>query len=110
MAEKKPADGKKSVNFRELWPDVWVLIRPRRAVIALGLVLMVINRLSGFVLPLSTKFLVDDIIGKHHIEKLTPLIFAIILATIIQASSSFTLTQLLSKAAQRLIAELREKV
>jgi subfamily B ATP-binding cassette protein MsbA len=107
MGEKKSA---KSVNFRELWPDVWALIRPRRAIIAVGMVLMVINRVSGLVLPLSTKYLIDDIIGKHHIEKLSPLILAVVLATLIQGSSSFTLTQLLSKAAQRLITELRQKV
>jgi subfamily B ATP-binding cassette protein MsbA len=59
---------------------------------------------------MSTKFLIDDIIGKHHIEKLESLILAVVLATVIQGASSFTLTQLLSKAAQRLIAELREKV
>jgi ABC-type multidrug transport system fused ATPase/permease subunit len=107
MGDKKPA---RSVNFRELWPDVWALLRPRRKIIAIGMVLMVINRVSGLVLPMSTKFLIDDIIGQHHIEKLTPLILAVLLATLIQGSSSFTLTQLLSKAAQRLIAELREKV
>ncbi|HEY3840918.1 MAG TPA: ABC transporter ATP-binding protein [Bryobacteraceae bacterium] len=107
MGEKKPA---KSVNFRELWPDIWALVRPRRGIIAVGLVLMVINRVCGLVLPLSTKYLIDYVIGQHHIEKLSPLILAVVAATIVQGSSSFTLTQLLSKAAQRLIAELREKV
>ena len=107
MGEKKPS---KPVNFRELWPDIWALISPRRGVIALGLVLMVINRLAGLVLPLSTKFLIDDIIGRHHMEKLAPLILGVVLATVIQGSSSFSLTQLLSKAAQRLITELRQKV
>jgi ABC-type multidrug transport system fused ATPase/permease subunit len=109
MGDEK-AKAKKSVNFRELWPDVWELVKPRRGVIAVGMVLMVINRLSGLVLPLSTRFLIDDIIGKHHIEKLTTLIAAVVVATLIQGSSSFSLTQLLSKAAQRLIAELRQKV
>jgi ABC-type multidrug transport system fused ATPase/permease subunit len=107
MGEKPAA---KSVKFRELWPDIWVLIRPRRHVLVLGLALMVVNRLSGLVLPLSTKFLVDDIIGNHHLDKLTPLILGVVTATIVQGSSSFALTQLLSKAAQRLITELREKV
>jgi subfamily B ATP-binding cassette protein MsbA len=104
------AKEKKSVNFRELWPDVWELIRPRRVILSLGMVLMVVNRLSGLVLPLSTKFLVDDVIGKRHLDKLTPLIVAVVLATLVQAASSFSLTQLLSKAAQRLITELRQKV
>lgn len=71
---------------------------------------MVINRVSGLVLPASTKFLIDDVIGKRQPDLLTPLILAVVTATVIQAATSFSLTQLLSKAAQRLIAELRQKV
>jgi len=86
------------------------MILPRRKLLALGFGLMVINRLSGLVLPYSTKFLIDDIIGKRHVEMLTPLVLAVLGATLIQGITSFTLTQLLSKAGQRLIAELRAKV
>src|SRR6266446_1693579 len=71
---------------------------------------MVINRVCGIVLPLSTKFLIDDIIGKRRTDLLLPLVLAVVTATLIQGVTSFTLTQLLSKAAQRLIAELRRKV
>ena len=71
---------------------------------------MVINRLSGLVLPYSTKYLIDDIIGKHRTDLLTPLVLAVLSATLIQGVTSFTLTQLLSKAGQRLITELRRKV
>ena len=56
----KPA--KKTEIFKVL-PEVWQLIRPRRALLALGLGLMIINRVSGLVLPASTKYLVDDVIG-----------------------------------------------
>jgi ABC-type bacteriocin/lantibiotic exporter with double-glycine peptidase domain len=91
-------------------PDVWELIKPRRALLAAGLVLMAINRVCGLVLPASTKFLIDDVITKHHTQLLKTIIAAVLLATIIQAITSFTLTQLLSKAAQRLIADLRRKV
>jgi ABC-type multidrug transport system fused ATPase/permease subunit len=86
------------------------MILPRRKLLALGLVLMIINRLSGLVLPYSTRFLVDDIIGKRRADLLTPLVLAVLTATLIQGVTSFTLTQLLSKAGQRLIAELRQKV
>jgi subfamily B ATP-binding cassette protein MsbA len=86
------------------------MVRPRRGILALGLVLMVINRLCGLVLPASTKFLVDDVLGKQHIQLLVPLVLAVVAATFMQGVTSFSLTQLLSKAAQRLIAELREKV
>jgi ABC-type multidrug transport system fused ATPase/permease subunit len=100
----------KSERLRALLPDIMELVRPRRGVLALGMVLMAINRVSGLVLPASTKYLVDDIIGKQHYNLLRPLILAVVGATLIQGVTSYGLTQLLSKAAQRLIAELRRKV
>lgn len=104
--EKRPA----SERLQELWPDIWQLIKPRRGLLALGLILMVINRVSGLVLPASTKFLIDDVIGKQHAELLMPLLGAVIMATLIQGVTSFSLTQLISKAGQRAIAEMRRKV
>jgi ABC-type multidrug transport system fused ATPase/permease subunit len=97
-------------RLRTVLPAVWELMRPRRALLALGFLLMVINRVSGLVLPYSTKFLIDSVIAKHHVELLKRLVLVVLLATIIQGITSFSLTQLLSKAAQRLIAELRQKV
>lgn len=91
-------------------PEVWALIHPRRRLLALGFVLMVINRITGLVLPASTKFLVDDVIGKKHASLLVPLVAAVLVSTLIQGITSFALTQTLSKAAQRLIAELRSRV
>jgi ABC-type multidrug transport system fused ATPase/permease subunit len=100
----------KSERLRALLPDIWELVRPRRALLAFGMVLMAINRVSGLVLPASTKYLVDDILGKKHYALLRTLILAVVAATIVQGITSYALTQLLSKAAQRLIAELRRKV
>ena len=60
-------------------------------------------------LPYSTKFLIDSVIAKHHVELLRRLVLVVLTATIIQGITSFSLTQLLSKAAQRLIAELARK-
>jgi subfamily B ATP-binding cassette protein MsbA len=91
-------------------PDIWVLVKPRRGILLIGFVLMAINRVCGLALPASTKFLIDDIIGKRRMGLLVPLVLAVVAATLIQGITSFTLTQLLSKAAQRLIAELRRKV
>jgi len=105
-----PGNLPKSERLRALLPDIWELVRPRRGLLAFGMVLMAINRVSGLVLPASTKYLVDDIIGKRHYYLLRPLILAVVGATLIQGITSFGLTQLLSKAAQRLIAELRRKV
>src|SRR5688572_17141729 len=86
------------------------LVRPRRGLLALGFLLMVINRMSGMVLPISTKFLVDNVLTPRNATQLTPLVLGVLAATILQGATSFTLTQLLSKEAQRLIAELRRKV
>src|SRR5499433_1746527 len=101
----KPARPKLSV-----WPMVWELVRPRQSMLVLGLVLMGINRVSGLVLPWSTKGLIDDVIGKRQPQLLIPLVGTVLVATLVQGATSFTLTQLLSKEAQRLIAEMREKV
>ena len=85
-------------------------MRPRRGLLAVGFVLMVINRVSGFVLPASTKFLIDDVINKHHMGALQRLMALVLIATVVQGITSFALTQLLSKAAQRLIADLRRMI
>ena len=97
-------------RLRTVLPAVWELMRPRRGLLALGFLLMIINRVSGLVLPYSTKFLIDSVIAKHHVELLRRLVLVVLGATIIQGITSFALTQLLSKAAQRLIAELRQRV
>jgi len=96
--------------LRELLPEVWALVRPRRELLALGFGLMVINRLAGLVLPASTKFLIDDVVGRGHASLLVPLVLAVLGATAVQGASSFALTQILSKAAQRLIADMRRQV
>jgi subfamily B ATP-binding cassette protein MsbA len=104
---------KKPPNLQRLkavWPEVWKLMRPRRALLALGFVLMVINKVAGFVLPYSTKPLIDEVVAKHRVALLPILVVSVLMATVVQGVTSFSLTQLLSKAAQRLIAELRQQV
>ena len=99
-----------SERLKKLLPDIMELVRPRRGLLAIGFVLMIVNRVSGLVLPASTKFLIDDVIGKRDTGMLNLLILAVVSATVIQGATSFSLTQLLSKEGQRLIAELRRKV
>lgn len=105
-----PEHQKSRPSLRVIIPDVWELLRPRRGLLAVGFALMVINRVSGLVLPYSTKYLIDSVITHHRIELLKPLVLAVLTATAIQGVTSFSLTQLLSKAAQRMIAELRSRV
>src|SRR5437016_13473203 len=73
-------------------------------------VLMEIYRIAGLVLPDYTKYLVDNVISKRQIQLLTPIVLAVLTATVVQGLTSFTLTQLLSKSAQKMIAELRRQV
>ncbi len=109
-AHSKAAGRASSPKLRTILPLVWDLVRPRRGLLAVGFVLMAINRVSSLVLPYSTRYLIDSVIIKRNIHLLKPLVLGVLLATVIQGVTSFSLTQLLSKAAQRLIAELRQKV
>ena len=109
----RDADGqeaKQPQSLRAVWPEVRALIAPRRRLLALGLALIGVNRAAGLVLPTSTKYLIDDVIGAERFELLGPLIFAVLAATVIQGATDYGLTHLLSKSGQRLIAELRRKV
>ena len=110
MMAAGPSKPVKKTELFKAVPEIWQLIRPRRGLLTLGFGLMIINRVSGLVLPGSTKYLVDDIIGKHHLRMLYPLVGVVLVATLVQGITSFALTQTLSKAAQRLIAELRRRV
>ena len=109
MAPTKPK-GKTSDHFRSALPLLKELVRPRRGKLAAGFLLMVINKTAGLVLPGSTQYLVDNVIGQRRLDLLKPLVLVVFAATMVQGVSSFSLTQLLSKEAQRLIAELRRKV
>ena len=105
-ADKKP----KVERLRAILPEVWKLMRPRRRLLALGFFLMVINRVAALVLPYSTRFFIDTVINKHQMDKLQTLLLFVLGATLVQGATSFALTQSLSKAAQRLITELRQQV
>jgi len=100
---------KKKLAWKSL-PDAWALLKPRKGILALGLLLICINRVAGFAIPAASKFLFDNVIAKRQIELLIPIILGVITATIVQGATSFTLTQLFSKSAQRMITDLRKQV
>jgi subfamily B ATP-binding cassette protein MsbA len=101
---------KKPLTAAHVCRDLRDLIWPRRKLFLIGLALVFINRAAGLVLPGSTKFLIDDVVQKRQQELLVPLAGAVGAAVLIQAVTSFVLTQLLSTSAQRLIAEMRVRV
>jgi subfamily B ATP-binding cassette protein MsbA len=121
-AERSPRHGapragqteaaKKKPSLKKLWPQIRLLVGPRKGMLVLGMVLMGINRLAGLVLPYESKALVDKVFSSVHPQpRVLPwIIGAVFSAMIIQAITSFSLTQLLSKEGQRLIAEMRRQV
>ncbi len=111
--ETAPKSSAKSEKRKNAWknlPDVIALIKPRRGLLALGFVLMAINRVSGLVLPGSMKYFVDNVVLHRQVGLLTPIVLAVLGATLVQGLTSFSLTQLLSKSAQKMITELRRQV
>ena len=99
-------------DLKKLWPQIWALVAPRKGLLVLGLFLMAINRLAGLVLPLISKPLLDTVLSPTHprADLLPRIILIVLSATLLQAITSFSLTQLLSKEGQRLIAEMRRQV
>jgi subfamily B ATP-binding cassette protein MsbA len=92
------------------WRQAQELLLAHRRRLAIGLVLLLVSRLAGLVLPTSSKFLVDDVIGKRRPDLLPWLALAVGGATLIQAVTGFALSQLLGVAAQRAITEMRKRV
>lgn len=86
------------------------IVWPRRKILAIGLLLIIISRLASLVLPGASKYLMDDVIAKGDMEMLKTLVLAVGGAIVIQSITSFLLTRILSVEAQHLIAQLRVRV
>ena len=106
MAEEK----KKRLSPSQAWRDAKELIWAHRSRLAVGMALMLVNRLAGLVLPASSKYLIDEVIIKRNAEMLVTLALAAGGATLVQAVASFALSQVLGVAAQRAITEMRKSV
>ncbi len=103
---------KKKPNLKKLWPQIKLLVLPRKGLLVIGLLLMLLNRVAGLVLPYMSKPLLDKVLNpaRPNPQLLGPYILVVFSAMLVQALTSFSLTQLLSKAGQRLIAEMRRQV
>jgi ABC-type multidrug transport system fused ATPase/permease subunit len=104
------AEPKKKTNIANVWAEAREVVWVHRRRLALGLALMLVNRFAGLVLPTTSKYLIDDVIGKHRADLLVPLALAAGAATIVDAASAFALSQVLGVAAQRAIAEMRKSM
>ena len=121
-AERSPRGGsarasqgdlpKRKPDLKKLWPQIWALVAPRKGLLLAGMCLMAINRVAGLVLPFTSKPLLDKVLSptNAHPELLPRIIALVFSAMVVQALTSFSLAQLLSKAGQRLIAEMRRQV
>jgi subfamily B ATP-binding cassette protein MsbA len=110
MSETIDKEKKKKITPATAWRDARELIWAHRYRLALGMFLMIVNRLVGLVLPASSKYLIDNVILKHQSGLLLPLALIAGAATLVQAFSSFALSQVLGVAAQRAITEMRKSV
>ncbi len=106
MAENK----KSKINYPGAWAEAKKLIVSARWRLALGGVLMIFNRLVGLVLPASSKYVIDEVLTKQRHELILPIALAAAAATVLQAATSFALSQILGVAAQRAITEMRKRV
>jgi len=121
-AERSPRGGgaragladlsKRKTSLKKLWPQIWTLVAPRKGLLLAGMGLMAVNRVAGLVLPFTSKPLLDVVLNQAHPRPdLLPRVIALVFsAMLVQAITSFSLTQLLSKAGQRLIADMRRQV
>ncbi len=101
---------KKRVSASVAWREARELVWAHRRRLGIGLALMLISRLAGLVLPASSKWLIDEVLGNNRTELLLPIALAAGAATLVQAVTSFGLSQILGVAAQRAITDMRKRV
>jgi subfamily B ATP-binding cassette protein MsbA len=101
---------KKKVSGAAAWREARELLWTHRRRLITGLVLMLVSRVAGLVLPWSSKWLIDEVVGKGRTELLAPIALATGAATIVQAITAFALSQILGVAAQRAITDMRKRV
>src|SRR5215203_4461759 len=105
-----PGAAKKKIDSKAAWREFRELLWVHRRRLTIGLTLMMFSRLAGIVLPLLSKYVIDDVIGKGRVDMLMPIAMAAGAATIVQAVTSFGLSQILGVAAQRAITDMRKRV
>jgi len=105
-----PPKGKPKYDTKRAWAEARALIWEHRTSVTVGLVLMIFSRAAGFVLPYSTKYVLDDVLPNRDIRMLGYIALAGLAATIVQSITGYALSQVVSVAAQQAIARLREEV
>ncbi|MGZ8378643.1 MAG: ABC transporter ATP-binding protein [Gemmatirosa sp.] len=104
------AGAKKKVDTKAAWRDARALMWQHRRALGIGFSLMLVSRVAGLALPLSSKWLIDEVIGNRRHDLLWPIALGATLATMVQAATGFALSQIISVAAQRAISDMRRRV
>jgi ABC-type multidrug transport system fused ATPase/permease subunit len=110
QTERVAEEKKKKVNYSGAWAEARRIVWQARWRLLLGSLLLLISRLAGMVLPASTKFIGDEVFVNQRYELIKWIALAIGISTLVQASTSFALSQILGVAAQRAITEMRKRV
>jgi len=110
MADTETKVSKRRPDAKAAWRETRQLFWQHRGRIVPGLLVMVVGRLCGFVPPAALGIVVDQVIGKHRTNLLLPLVLAVAVATVIQAATTFALSNIMSVAAQRAITDMRRAV
>jgi subfamily B ATP-binding cassette protein MsbA len=92
------------------WREARALMWQHRRYLGIGLALMVVSRLAGLVPAASSKYLIDEVVGKGRGSLLVPLAGAVLAATLVQGVTSFALSQVISVTAQHAITGMRRRV
>jgi subfamily B ATP-binding cassette protein MsbA len=107
MLEASSAKGQRSARA---WAELRLLLRRHRGYVAAGVVLTLVSRLAGLVLPASSKYFIDHVLVDRRADLLLPLAAVVVAATIVQAASGYVLARVLGAAAQRAVTEMRREL
>jgi ABC-type multidrug transport system fused ATPase/permease subunit len=105
-----PDEKKRRLQLSDVTREARNLVWTHRRRLAIGAVLMIGNRAAGLVLPFLSRYVIDDVIGKQRVDLLTPFALVLAAATVVQAITSFAMSQILGVAAQRAITDMRKSV
>jgi subfamily B ATP-binding cassette protein MsbA len=101
---------KKPLSWTVVWRESRALLWEYRVTLAIGLSLTLVNRLASFVLPMGSKALIDTVIAQNRSDLLITIAAAVAGATLVQAGTSFAISQVVSLAGQRAITDMRRAI
>jgi subfamily B ATP-binding cassette protein MsbA len=105
-----PPELRRVERLKAILPDLRALVAPRAGTLAVGMALITVSRATGLAAPAAMKVLIDDVFGKHRVDLLPWVVLGVTTATLVQAATSYALTQIFNRSTQRVMSELRCKL